>query len=469
MYYVSILTEVLTQATTGLLLLLVFLALTTFCTFTNRISGVIFKNLFLSVCGFLIVIFSYKWYYSALLNQVTIGNINTQLVTNPFSDVLVILSLLVTCISWIYLSERYLYKTTSASAYFLIFVVLTVNMCFSNNLLTMFIFFELLFVPSLFFVYRYGYAKKIDKTIHFLLLWTLCGSFLCLTGLVYLYSITKTLYLSNLVHCHFSVYEQNLLFLIFFIGFGVKVPVWPFHYWLTKVHVEAPTGFSIFLSGFLVKTAFFCFYNFYLLFFSPFGRICALAIICWGFFDASVRMWASTDIKRLVAYATIQEMNLIMAFLFMLPSTNYIFLNIFLLVHGVLSSFLFYLVDNIQKRSHTRNLSALSGFAITAPKLHYFIWIAVLVFRGFPFFIKFFIEWELLHAFYVNFGILGFGFFAFAAIFGVLGFCRIWFSVLYGQPLPKAAQTGDLLRRDYVVGLLLISLLTATSLILFLF
>jgi len=66
-------------------------------------------------------------------------------------------------------------------------------------------------------------------------------------------------------------------------------------------------------------------------------------------------------------------MNLIMAFLFMLPNTNYIFLNIFLLVHGVLSSFLFYLVDNIQKRSHTRNLSALSGFAITAPKLHYFI------------------------------------------------------------------------------------------------
>ena len=59
-YHLSILTEVLTQTTTVLLLLLVFLALTTFCTTANRFAGVIFKNLFLSICGFLIVIFSYK-------------------------------------------------------------------------------------------------------------------------------------------------------------------------------------------------------------------------------------------------------------------------------------------------------------------------------------------------------------------------------------------------------------------------
>jgi len=55
-------------------------------------------------------------------------------------------------------------------------------------------------------------------------------------------------------------WEDSELFLIsilFFIGFGVKIPIWPFHYWLTRVHVEASTGFSIFLSGFLVKAAVF--------------------------------------------------------------------------------------------------------------------------------------------------------------------------------------------------------------------
>jgi NADH:ubiquinone oxidoreductase subunit 4 (subunit M) len=53
--------------------------------------------------------------------------------------------------------------------------------------------------------------------------------------------------------------SENLAFIsfLFFIGFGVKIPVWPFHYWLTRVHVEASTGFSIFLSGFLVKAAVF--------------------------------------------------------------------------------------------------------------------------------------------------------------------------------------------------------------------
>ena len=46
-----------------------------------------------------------------------------------------------------------------------------------------------------------------------------------------------------------------------FLGFGFKVPIWPFHYWLTKTHVEAPSGFSMYLSGFLVKTALYGFYK----------------------------------------------------------------------------------------------------------------------------------------------------------------------------------------------------------------
>ena len=139
------------------------------------------------------------------------------------------------------------------------------------------------------------------------------------------------------------------------------------------MHVEAPTGFSIFLSVFLVKTAFFCFAYFYYLFASPISSVIAATIISWGFVDASIRMWASTDIKRLIAFATIQEMNLITIFLVLLSSTNLTFLNLFLLVHGVLSAFLFYLVDNIQKRSQTRNLVTLSGFSFFMPKLHYLI------------------------------------------------------------------------------------------------
>ena len=100
----------------------------------------------------------------------------------------------------------------------------------------------------------------------------------------------------------------------------------------------------------------------------------------------------STDIKRLVAFATIQEMNLIMLFFLLLRSSNLYIVNLFLFFHGVLSALMFYLVDNVQKREQTRNLVSVGGSAFYAPKFQYIVWVTLLVFRGFPLFVKFLIE-----------------------------------------------------------------------------
>jgi NADH-quinone oxidoreductase subunit M len=235
--------------------------------------------------------------------------------TSIFSDTLVLLAIIVTIISWVFLSERYLMKTFFFVVYFLVFIICTINMVYTTNVLVMFIFFEFIFLPSLFFVYQFGYSKKVEKTIAYLLLWTLTGSFIVLFGIIYLFSIYKTLDISNLNQINFSSYESFFLFFIFFFGFGIKIPLWPFHYWLTKVHVEAPTGFSIFLSGFLVKTAFFCLTYFFVIFNNKLTCLISSSIVIWGAIDASIRMWSSNDIKKLIAFATIQEMNLIM-FLF---------------------------------------------------------------------------------------------------------------------------------------------------------
>jgi len=174
----------------------------------------------------------------------------------------------------------------------------------------------------------------------------------------------------------------------------------------------------------------------------------------WGCIDASIRMWTSTDIKKLIAFATIQEMNLIVIFLFLSSPNNYSILSIFLLVHGVLSSLLFYLVDQIQKIFSTRNILSLSGIVYFLPVLSSFIWGALLIFRGFPIFIKFFIEWEILTLLFSNYKIFGFFLFLVISVFGVLGFSRVFFSVLYGQP-QNIVFTRDILRIDYLVGLLL--------------
>lgn len=136
----------------------------------------------------------------------------------------------------------------------------------STNLVQMFIYFEFIFLPSLFFVYQFGYSKKVTKSILFLLTWTLTGSFLVLMALAYLWGVYGVVDFESLRLLKFSLIENTLLFICFFCGFAVKIPLWPFYYWLIKVHVEAPTGFSIFLSGFLVKTAFYCL-TFFILFF----------------------------------------------------------------------------------------------------------------------------------------------------------------------------------------------------------
>jgi NADH:ubiquinone oxidoreductase subunit 4 (subunit M) len=84
-------------------------------------------------------------------------------------------------------------------------------------------------------------------------------------------------------------------------------------------------------------------------------------------------MWSLLDIKRLIALATVQEMNMIMIFLFLLSNTNYTILNSFLLIHGLLSVFLFFLVDVVYKQAQTRNLTVLGGLGLSSPHLLIFV------------------------------------------------------------------------------------------------
>lgn len=384
-------------------------------------------------------------------------------------DVLILLCLITSLITWFFLSERYLTTYNNSFLYFSIFFVFTVNMVYTNNILTMFIFFELIFLPSLFFVYLLGYSKKVEKTIKYLLLWTLCGSIIVLVSIVYLYSITNSLNFNYIKYIKLSNFQINFLYLGIFIGFGIKIPLWPFHYWLTKVHVEAPTGFSIFLSGFLVKTALFCFIILFNLLKTKNLILLSLVIVTWGAIDSSIRMWTSTDIKRLIAFATIQEMNLIMLFVFLNNYTNYKILNSFILIHGLLSALFFFLVDQIQKRYQTRNLNNIGGLMSKALILSFIIWVALLIFRGFPIFSKFIIEWELLMLLYENFNILGLLIFFFISFFGVIGFFRVWFIVLYGQPTKNLVNCIDILKVDKIISFFLIFLLSIIGLLIYLF
>lgn len=419
--YMYLITQTMNSSVLGFLLLHVFLGVL-LTSLPQKSKSVTTKNwiffYFLTINAFLLLVTLYKFFLANQLLTVTFNSINIYGDVSLFSDTLTCLALSVTVVSWVYLSERYLFKVNFFSFYFFIFVVCTILMVSSTNLVQMFIYFEFIFLPSLFFVYQFGYSKKVTKSILFLLTWTLTGSFLVLMALAYLWGVYGVVDFESLRLLKFSLIENTLLFICFFCGFAVKIPLWPFYYWLIKVHVEAPTGFSIFLSGFLVKTAFYCLTFFYFIFYSQTLNVIALTMIMWGAYDASVRMWSSLDIKKLIAYATVQEMNLIALFLVLLANINLSILNLFLLVHGLLSALFFFLVDQVQKQFGSRNSILVSGLAVFTPLLVLAIWLGLLIFRGFPIFVKFFVEWELLHLLYSNFTWLGIFFFYFVPFMG---------------------------------------------------
>lgn len=449
-------------------------------TFNTQNTVIHYKKFIYFIFWFLIiflwVIFFLKFYinfrlidksYSCPTNEFIEKNLFWNL--SLFGDTLILLCITTLLISWVFLSERYIKTNPIYTLYFFIFIIFTMNMVYTQNILTMFIFFEFIFLPSLFFVYILGYSKKVERTIKYLLLWTLTGSFVVLVGIIYLFSITKNLNYYYLIYFNFSDFEYNILFFIFFIGFGVKIPVWPFHYWLTKVHVEAPTGFSIFLSGYLVKTALFCLLSLLQLFTKTLFIYFALTIVIWGAIESSFRMWTATDIKRLIAFATIQEMNVIMIFTFFTNYLNCQILNSFIMVHGLLSALLFFLVDQIQKRFQTRNLMSLGGLIAYTSILPAIMWFSLLIFRGFPLFVKFLIEWEILVLLFEHFGYVGFFFFFLLTYFAVIGFARIWFIVLYGQPSKNLLSGVEMLKTDKLISLFIIILLNILMFVIFIF
>ena len=436
----------------------------------SSLINFIYLFIFLLIIFKLFIIFTFNGEWLSFISVKTLNNsvlcaylqfISVGQYSTPFGWSLLLLCYLTTLLSLYYLGDRNVFLRGSSAIYFTFFLFCTVIMIESSNLLTIFISFELIFFPSLYFVYSLGYVKKVDKAIYFLLVWTLGGSFLVLCAFSYIYSLYGTLDYLLLIHKSFSYTESFVLFFLFFVGFGIKLPVFPFHYWLTKVHVEAPAGFSMFLSGFLVKTALYCFYYVSLLFSSILLKKLFLIWVCFCVVEASIKMWTQVDIKKLVAFATIQEMNMILLCLLLFQVfLNYIIL-IFVLMHGILSTYMFFLVDQIQKRAQTRNILSLSGLGSRFLFLRTHTWLMLFFYLGFPFTVKFVLEWHVASLLLLNIGFFGFCTFFAALFFGGVGFTKCWLLIMYGNPSPEIAnlKSVDFFKKDKYFSWMLLTIL----------
>jgi NADH-quinone oxidoreductase subunit M len=261
-------------------------------------------------------------------------------------------------------------------------------------------------------------------------LWTVLGSAclllaFCLLFLLGIWTLDQ-LYLSGGV----GAYTGLLLLL----GFGVKLPVWPCFSWLLKAHVEASVEFSILLSGVIVKLGAVGLYRVSLALNDGFcGGVfmaaCTLAII-----EATLRLLAQRDLKRVVALTTIIEMNWV-GLCLSLGGETFDQIGAFLLVaHSLTTTAEFFMVEVLYRRWGVRDAAAISGVAFTSPLLFSAAFVTTLITIGFPLSSLFIAKvWFLAALFQVWPWLAGCFSFWFLIVLP-LAFMRLWVPIWFGQP-----------------------------------
>lgn len=248
------------------------------------------------------------------------------------------------------------------------------------NLFLFFVFWEAMLIPSYFLLGLWGENRRVYATTKFVV-YTILGSFLMLVAIFYLWSQNGTLDMvgpHGLINHPASASAQTWLFLAFGIAFAIKMPIWPFHTWAPLAYTESPGPVVILISGILSKAGAFGFLRYCLPLFPHAARdlqslLLALSLI--GMLYAAGLALVQTDIKRIVAYASISHMNLIAFGIFSLNATGFDGSVLQMINHSVIITGLFLIVAYIAARTGTRSLSDMGGLGRHRPVL---MWVFLL-------------------------------------------------------------------------------------------
>jgi NADH-quinone oxidoreductase subunit M len=345
-----------------------------------------------------------------------------------------------------------------------------------------YVFWEIMLVPMYFIIGIWGGARKLYAAIKFFL-YTLAGSVLMLLSILALYFFNSAgiefLNIAGLGNePSFSVLQfhdighlippllQFWLFLGFFFGFAIKVPMFPFHTWLPDAHVEAPTAGSIILAAVLLKMGTYGFVRFALPILPDATRqmivpIAVLSII--GIIYGALVSLVQKDMKKLVAYSSVSHLGFVMLGMFALNPMGIRGSVIQMINHGISTGALFLLVGIIYERRHTRMIADYGGLAKQMPMYATLFLIAALSSMGLPALNGFIGEFAILLgvANSTAYGTIVYA--VFAAIGIVLGAAYLlWlYQRVFWGPLdnPANAKLADVNRRELGMMLALVALM----------
>ena len=255
-----------------------------------------------------------------------------------------------------------------------------------------YVFWEVMLVPMYFLIGVWGGPRKLYAAIKFFL-YTLVGSVLMLLGILalYFYYYEQTgIYTFNVLELMNLGLPYNLqywVFLAFFVGFAIKVPMFPFHTWLPDAHVEAPTAGSVILAGVLLKMGTYGFVRFSLPLLPEASKGAAwwmvtLAII--GIIYGAMVALVQSDWKKLVAYSSVSHLGFVMLGIFALNEIGLQGGILQMINHGLSTGGLFLIVGLIYERRHTREIADFGGLAKVMPVFAAMFLVIALASLGLP-------------------------------------------------------------------------------------
>jgi NADH-quinone oxidoreductase subunit M len=279
-------------------------------------------------------------------------------------------------------------------AFFLLLQTGMLGVFMSLDFLLFFVFWETVLVPMYFIIAIWGGQRRLYAAIKFMI-YTLIGSVLMLLGILTLYFQhyqqfqTYSFDIADLMRVQLSSSVQWWVFWAFFVGFAVKVPMFPFHTWLPDAHTEAPTAGSVVLASVLLKMGTYGFLRFSLPLLPEAARspkvvsiIAILSII--GIVYGALASLMQKDWKKLVAYSSVSHLGFCTLGIIALNPAGISGSIIQQINHGISTGMLFLIVGVVYERRHTREIAEYGGLLKVMPIFTAVFGLAALSSMGMP-------------------------------------------------------------------------------------